>query len=73
MRRLRLLGPFLATVLLVAACSRQSPLEDIVDAPTDAPPGVTLAQVTSAAFLPIIFIGLLVRHMPATAGEPVST
>jgi hypothetical protein len=33
---------------------------------------VTLAQVTTAAFLPIVFIVLLVRNRPAAEPEPVS-
>jgi hypothetical protein len=33
---------------------------------------VTLAQVTTAAFLPILFVVLLVRNRPAAAAKPVS-
>ena len=46
MRIFKSFGILLAAGLLLAACANRSPLEDVVNAPTDAPSGVTLERVT---------------------------
>ena len=46
MRFAKVFAVVLAGVLLLAACDRRSPMEDVVNAPTEAPSRVSLETVT---------------------------
>jgi len=48
MHPVKSLAILVCAVLLLTACARRSPMEDIVNAPTGAPPGTELATVTDA-------------------------
>ena len=46
MQKLRLFGVVLLAGLLLASCGRNNPMENIVDAPTEAKAGTSLEAVT---------------------------